>query len=166
MSRERRDAFFAAFAVTADMRPVREDHIRALQPDELSHRSPVWMASVKSAWSRRPIQVARSGLSSSATASSRVRNEMSARSKRFWGMASTRWIDPACSGCKRAANLNIEWMAARRAFLVRALLWRSASRWSKNAPMSGASRSQKSSFEGSHEVLAVAKPIRRRNVSR
>ena len=34
---------------------------------------------------------------------------MSARSKRFWGIASTRWIDPACSGCKRAANLNIEW---------------------------------------------------------
>jgi hypothetical protein len=40
MSRERRDAFFAAFAVTADMRPVREDHIRALQPDELSHPQP------------------------------------------------------------------------------------------------------------------------------
>jgi len=85
MSRERRDAFFAAFAVTADMRPVREDHIRALQPDELSHPQPGLDGECQERVVAPADPGGAVGLSSSATASSRVRNEMSARSKRFWG---------------------------------------------------------------------------------
>ena len=48
----------------------------------------------------RPAQVLRSGLSSSAMVSSGVRNVTIRRSERFVGIASTRWIRPACSGCR------------------------------------------------------------------
>ena len=43
----------------------------------------------------------------------------------------------ACSGWRRAAKRNSEWIAASRALRVRALLPRSCSRWSRNAPISG-----------------------------
>jgi len=115
-------------------------------------RRPVWTATTSSAWSRRPIQVERSGLASSASTSSLVRKETSARSKRFWGMDRTRSIDPACSGCLSAAKRNREWIAARRALRVRTLLRRSPSRCSKKAAIVEASRSAKSSLDGVIEV--------------
>ena len=57
-------------------------------------------------------------------------------------------------------------MAASRQLRVRTVLCRSCSRWSKNAVISGASRSAMSSADGVLPVLAVAKPSSSRNVSR
>lgn len=70
------------------------------------------------------------------------------RSKRLGAMASTRAMRAACSGWRRAANRNSEWIAARRAFRVRTLFPRSCSRWSRKAAISGASSSAMSSLLG------------------
>jgi hypothetical protein len=70
------------------------------------------------------------------------------RSNRLVGMAGTRAMSAACSGCRSAANRNNEWIAASRALRLRALLPRACSRWSRNAPISGASRSSKSKWDG------------------
>ena len=98
-----------------------------------------------SAWSRRPVQVLRSGAASSALTSSVVRNEINARSKRLAGIASTRAITSACSGWRRAAKRNSDRIAARRTLRVLAVLSRSCSRWSRNALISRTSRSEMSS---------------------
>ena len=79
------------------------------------------------------------------------RNETIARSKRFGGTASTRSMRAACSGWRRAAKRNSEWMAASRALRVlRAaghhgppaegahILFRSASKWARKAAMRAA----------------------------
>ena len=84
-----------------------------VRPVSSEARSPVWAASRIMAWSRRPIQVARSGASSSASSSGSVRNVTSAWSWRLDGIARTRWIVAACSGCLSAAYLNSERIAAR-----------------------------------------------------
>ena len=63
-----------------------------MSPVSSETRSPVWTASRSSAWSRRPVQVVRSGAASSASISGSVRKVTSARSKRLGGIASTRWI--------------------------------------------------------------------------
>jgi len=63
------------------------------------------------------------------------RDVMSAWSKRLAGIARTRWIVAACSGCLSAAYLNSERIAASRVLRVRMLFARSCSRWSRNAPI-------------------------------
>ncbi len=88
------------------------------------------------------------------------------RWKRFGGIASTRPIERACSGWRSAAKRNNERIAVRRALRVRAPLPRSASRWSRKAPISGASRSPTSSSLGCLPVRFAAKPNSNRSVSR
>ncbi len=116
--------------------------------------------------SRRPVQVARSHAPSRASTSSSVRKVTMLRSARFDGMASTRWMDAACSGWRSAAHPNNEWTAASRLLRVVMVFPRSRSRWSKNEATSGASRSEKSRSQGLLPVCLVTKPRRSRNVSR
>ena len=68
------------------------------RPTSSDARSPVWMASSNSAWSRLPVQEFPSGAASNASISSRVRNLTKARSPRLAGMARTRAMSSACSG--------------------------------------------------------------------
>jgi hypothetical protein len=58
----------------------------------------------------------------------------------FGGMARTRAMSAACSGQRRAACENSEWIAASRLLRVVTELPRSCSRWSRNAPTNDASR--------------------------
>ena len=67
-----------------------------------------------------------------------LRKDTTARSQRMGGMASTRAIKCGVFGWRSAAKRNSEWIAARRVLRLRALLPRSCSRWSRNAPTSGA----------------------------
>src|SRR6185312_281798 len=69
-------------------------------------------------------------------------------------MAMTRWMTAAWSRWRSAAKLNSAWIAASRALRVRTLLPRSFSRWSRNAPITGASRSVISSADGLRPGLA------------
>jgi hypothetical protein len=62
-------------------------HRRPISSDA---RKPVWAARLKSVWSRRPVQVDRSGTASSALISGSVRKVTSPLSKRLGGMARTR----------------------------------------------------------------------------
>ena len=65
---ERERALLAAFAVGADVRAGAERRRRRSRaPISSETRSPVWMASVSIAWSRRPTQRLRSGASISAS---------------------------------------------------------------------------------------------------
>ncbi len=75
-------------------------------------------------------------------------------------------MSAACSGWRSAANRNSEWIAASRALRVRALLPRSCSRWSRNAAISGASRSAMSSWLGGLPVRWAVNTISSRSVSR
>src|SRR5216684_4477602 len=60
----------------------------------------------------------------------------------------------------------MEWIAASRALRVRTVLPRPACRCSRNAVISGASRSARLSALGCFPVRAAAKPSSSRNVSR
>ena len=67
-------ALFAALAVAADVGAGAEvGRLRGVRPVSSEARSPVWMASSSRAWSRRPVQVARSGAASRASISAAVR---------------------------------------------------------------------------------------------
>ena len=99
---ERGDALFASFAQGPQVRAGTELHVGVGQPSSSETRRPVCTAQSNSAWSRRPAQVDRSGLSRSALTSSGVRNVTIRFSERLVGIASTRWIRPACSGCLSA----------------------------------------------------------------
>ena len=68
------------------------------RPISSEARSPVWTARPNSAWSRRPVQVDRSGAASNASISGSVRKVTSRRSKRFGGMARTRSISGGMLG--------------------------------------------------------------------
>jgi hypothetical protein len=67
-----------------------------------------------------------------------LRKDTTARSQRLGGRAALGRSSAACSGWRSAAKRNSEWIAARRVLRLRALLPRSCSRWSRNAPTSGA----------------------------
>ena len=110
------------------------------RPTSSVTRKPVWTAKSNRAWSRRPRNVARSGAARRASTSSSVRNETTRRSKRLGGMASTRSMSAACSGCRRAAKRNREWMAASLALRVRRLLPRSAFQVVQERPRSAGRR--------------------------
>ena len=129
-----------------------------VRPISSETRSPVWTASSSRAWSRRPVQVVRSGAASSASISGSVRSVTMRRSKRLVG-------SPGPAGSRRRARGG----AARRSGTAsgsrpggrcgcgRCCRAR-VSRWSRNAPISGASRSARSSVEGGLPVRAAAKP--------
>lgn len=72
----------------------------------------------------------------------------------------------ACSGCRSAAYRNSEWIAASRAFRVRGLLFRSRSRWSRNAVIRDESRSLTSSALGALPVWLWMKTSSSLKVSR
>ena len=121
-------------------------------------RSPVWTASSIQAWSRRPVRVDRSGAARRASVSVAVRNVTIVWSARLGGMARTRSMSAACSGWRRAAKLNREWIAASRALRVRIVLPRSRSMWSRNALITGASRSvNKPAWHGAGALGGEAK---------
>ena len=70
---ERRDPLLSAFPAAADVRAGAEVNVAAtLRPVSSEARSPVWIASSSIAWSRRPVQVVRSGAASSALISGSV----------------------------------------------------------------------------------------------
>ena len=72
-------------------------------PASSETRSPVWMATARRAWSRRPVHLVRSGAASKASISPVVRKVTSGRSPRFYGMASTLAMRSACSGWRNEA---------------------------------------------------------------
>ena len=88
---ERGGPLLPALAVAADVRRrlPRWTSLTA-RPVSSETRSPVWTATVSSAWSRRPVHGRRSGAASRASISARSRKARSVRSKRLGGMASTR----------------------------------------------------------------------------
>jgi hypothetical protein len=63
---------------------------RHASPVNSDTRRPVCKATRSRVRSRRPIHVARSGAARRAVISGAVRKQINARSKRFWGMLSTR----------------------------------------------------------------------------
>jgi hypothetical protein len=81
-------------------------------------------------------------------------------------MARTWLITAACSGARRAAYLNREWMAASRAFRVALPFPRWSSRCCRNAPISAASRSARLRLLGAFPVRSRAKDRRSLHVSR
>jgi len=115
---------------------------------------------------RRPRKLRRSGAPSRASTSASVKNEMTSRSKRLGGTASTRPIDPACSGWRSAAKRNNERTADRRALRVRALLCRSISRWVEEPARSGRRRDLRCpTFAGALPVSLCTNSSRRQKVS-
>ncbi len=98
--------------------PVPSSTSPRVSPVSSETRSPVWMATRSSAWSLLPTHVERCGPASSASISERVRKHTTLRSTRLAGMARTRWMRPACSGCRSAAKRNSERSAARRTLRV------------------------------------------------
>src|SRR5439155_14094305 len=83
--------------------------------------------------SRWPNQVAGSGALSKALISSRERYPTRRRSKRFIGIAMTPRIVPNAVGAINPAYWRKERSAAKRAFRLRIVLWRSTSKWSRKA---------------------------------
>jgi hypothetical protein len=75
-------------------------------------------------------------------------------------------MSAACSGWRRAAKLNREWIAASLALRLRIVLPRSRSMWSRNALITGASRSVKSSRHGTAPVRFAEKLRSSRMASR
>ena len=99
---EGRELFLSAFPGRPQVRPCAELQVVACQPERSETRRPVCTVVSSSAWSRRPVEVDRSGLSSSALTSSGCRNVTIRLSLRLVGIASTRAISPPCSGCRSA----------------------------------------------------------------
>ena len=118
-------------------------------------RSPVWIASVSSAWSRRPIHRSRSGAARSASTSFGGEVGDDRAVEPFGRDRDHPAISAACSGWRRAAYRNIEWIAASLALRVLGLLARWYSRWSRNAAINGASRSSSSSLDGCLPVRSL-----------
>ena len=80
LTSERGRAFLAAFASAAKVGSV--PRVMSWRRSAVSSetRRPVWRATTRRVWSRRPTQLERSGAASSASVSARVRNETKARS--------------------------------------------------------------------------------------
>ena len=109
-------------------------------------RSPVWAVERQQGMVTASVPgPAAAAAAMSASSSSWARKQTMVVSVRLAGMASTRAISAACSGARSDAYRNSARIAVSRALRVAALLPRSSSRWVRNAPMSAASRSPRSS---------------------
>ena len=99
MGGERGDPFFAAFAVAAQVGAGAELDVRAAQPGELGDAQAGLDGDEQQGVVAAADPGGRSGAASSASTSSRVRNDTSwSVGARLAGMASTRWMSAACSG--------------------------------------------------------------------
>jgi len=92
---ERSASLLAALAEAADMGAGAQNDGALVELDDLGQAQAALAAKSSSMWSRRPIQVLRSGAARIASISSRVRKCTSRLSWSLLGMASTRWICPA-----------------------------------------------------------------------
>jgi hypothetical protein len=104
-------------------------------------RGPLVTMTSISRWSRRPVQVLRSGLASSASTSASLKWQTTVWLAFFGRTASTRAIDEACSGWRSAAWRNSEWIAASRRLRVWAVLCRVCSSAARKPVTISASRS-------------------------
>jgi len=153
---EWRDALFSAFADAVDVRVGAEADVAEGEAGQLRDAQ----AGLRGEQDDGVITATDRGRSvgrgEQRVDSGSVRNVMSAWSRRLAGIARTRWIVLACSGCLSAAYLNSERIAASRVLRVRTLFARSCSRWSRNAPINAPSRSSISSGLGCLAVCWAA----------
>ena len=143
--------------VARSLRPLPRQHACGPVPGWMSctaspvsseTRSPVWAARTGRAWSRRPCQVARSGAASSTPSSPRVGADD--RGRGAFGLERQDAADHlrrARGGAAPRSGTASGWRRAGRCGCA-TLLPRSCSRWSRKAPISGASRSARSSSAG------------------
>ena len=111
------------------------------RPISSETRSPVCRATSSRFRSRRPIDVDRSGIASSAAASSRSRKSTVRLVWRFAGMASTRWQCSSSAGSRMATKRKKPRIAALRTLRVRMLFFRSSSTKARNPATRSASMS-------------------------